>query len=177
MLKKIKTKTGKEIGLRYLCIDDSKDLLELYNSLVDEKAYTIAVKKLTLKEEREFVKGFVREVEEGNAIFLVAEYENKVIGVVSIKRDGPLKEHIGNFGILIANGFRGEGLGRIMIDECIKEAKNFLKIKIVILYAFSENKPAIGLYEKKGFNKTYVLKKGLKHFGRYKDEIFMVKYL
>lgn len=177
MLKKIKTKTGKEVGLRYLCIDDTKDLLELYNSLVDERAYTIAVEKLKLKQEREFVESFVCEIEKGDAVFLVAEFEGKVIGIVSIKRSGPLREHVGDFGILIANGFRGEGLGKKMIEECIKEAKRFLKLKIVTLCVFRENKQAIALYKKMGFSTACEIRGALKHFGRYKDEIFMVKYL
>jgi len=177
MLKKFNSKKGKEIHIRYLCEDDTKDLLKLYNSLVDEKALTIATEKLKLKQEREFVNDSLSEIEKGNTIFLVAEYDKTVIGNVSIKKQGLLEEHVGDLGIIILNGFRGEGLGRELMNECIKEAKRFLKIKIVTLSVFKENKSAILLYEKMGFSKFGEIKKGFKHFGRYKDELFMVKYL
>lgn len=177
MLKKFNSKKGKEIGIRYLCEDDTKDLLELYNSLVEEKAFTIAIKKFNLKQEKEFIDNCLEDIEKGDAIFLVAEYNNKTIGVVSIKKQDSLKEHVGDLGIIIASDFRSEGLGKELIKECIKEAKKILKIKIITLNVFSDNKNAIILYKKLDFNENGIIKKGLNHFGRYKDEIAMVKYL
>lgn len=178
MLKKIKTKKGKEVNIRYLCEDDTKDLLELYNSLVDEKAYTIATKRLTLKEERIFVKDSLKKIENGEAIFLVAEYANHVFGIVSIeKEDSAILEHRGILGIMLSSNMRGQGVGTKLIECVIKEAKKFLRLKIITLRVFEENVPAINLYKKLKFDQVGRIEKGLKHFGKYKDEVIMVKYV
>jgi len=176
MLKKFKTKKSKEVSIRYLCIDDTKDLLELYNSLVDEKAYTIATKKLNLKEEKEFISDSLKKIEDGKAIFLVAEHDNKVLGITSIvKEDSFLMEHRGIFGIILSKEIRGEGVGEELMKLVIKEAKKVLNLKIITLKAFEENKPAIGLYKKLKFIQVGKIEKGLKHFKKYKTEIIMAR--
>lgn len=178
MLKKFKTKKGKEVSIRYLCQSDTKDLLELYNSLVDEKSYTIASKKFTLEEEKLFIKDSLNKIEKGKAIFLIAEVDGHTLGVASIKKeDSPMLNHRGEFGIILKKEIRGEGVGKELMSCVIKEAKKFLKIKIVILNVFKENKIAISLYEKIGFKQVGEIEKGLKFWGKYKDEIIMVRYL
>lgn len=178
MLKKIKTKTGKEVQFRYLCKEDVKDLLALYNNSVDEKVYTTAISKVTIKEERNFIKNCLNEIEEGEAIYLVAEFEKKVLGIASIvKKNLKLESHKGDYGILIAKELQGEGVGEEISKLIISEAKKFLKLKIIILRVFEENLPAINLYKKLGFEMVGKIEKGLKYFGKYKNEIIMAKYL
>ncbi|HOI59779.1 MAG TPA: GNAT family protein [Candidatus Pacearchaeota archaeon] len=178
MLKKIKTKKGKEVCINYLCQDDTKDLLELYNSLVDEKSYTVAAKKLTLGDEKIFIKESLKKIEKGDAIFLVAEYADRVIGIASItKEDSKLMNHRGDFGIILSKEIRGEGVGTELMECVIKEAKKFLKIKIVTLHVFEENIVAINLYKKLDFIQVGKIEKGLKHFGKYKNEVIMAKYI
>jgi len=178
MLKKFKTKKGKEVSIRYLYMNDTKDLLELYNSLVDEKAYTIACKKFTLEEEKLFIKDSLNKIEREEAIFLIAEVDGRAFGVASIKKeDSPMINHRGEFGIILKKEIRGEGVGQELIKAILKEAKRFLKIKIVTLNVFEENIPAINLYKKMGFVQIGRLEKGIKFFGKYKNEIIMSRYL
>lgn len=178
MLKKFKTKKGKDVSIRYLCGSDTKDLLELYNSLVDEKSYTVAAKKLTLEEEKIFIKDSLNKIERGDAIFLVAEYNDQVIGIASIiKEDSKIMGHRGDFGIILSREIRGEGVGTNLIKCIIKEAKKFLKIKMVTLHAFEENTIAISLYKKLDFIQIGKIEKGLQYFGKYKNEVIMVKYI
>jgi len=178
MLKKFKTKKGKEVSIRYLCKDDTKDLLKVYNSLVLEKSYTLAIKKLTLKEENIFIENSLNEIFKEEAIFLVAEYNNKILGTTSIRRESsPILKHRGDFGIMLSKEIRGEGVGKELMESVIKEAKRFLNIKIVTLRAFEENKVAVNLYKKLNFVQVGKIEKGLKHCGKYKNELIMVKYI
>lgn len=178
MSKKFKTKKGKEVSIRYLCIDDTKDLLELYNSLVDEKAYTVATRKLNLKEEKEFVSNSLKKIEDGKAIFLVIEHNNRVLGITSIiKEDASLMEHRGIFGIILSKEIRGEGVGEELMKLVIKEAKKVLNLKIITLNVFEENNIAINLYKKLKFIPVGKIEKGLKYFKKYETEIIMAKYI
>lgn len=178
MLKKIQTKKNKEVSIRYLFKEDVKDLLELYNSLVDEKAYTCATEKFTLSQEKLFVFDCLEKIEKAKAIFLVAECEGKVLGIASVeKEESSVLGHRGNFGIILSRELRGEGVGEVLAKAVILEAKKFLKIKIVVLKVFEENKPAVSLYLKLNFVLAGKIEKGLKYFGRYKNELTMVKYL
>jgi len=176
MLKKFKTKKGKEISIRYLCIEDTKDLLKVYNALFEERAYTVATNKFTLKQETLFIQGCLNRIERGQEIKLVVEYNGHVVGISGIEKElSPMEDHRGTFGIMLSKEVRGEGVGEELTKTVIKEAKRFLKIKMVVLYVFEENIPAINLYKKLGFYQFGRLEKGIKYFGKLKTEIFMAK--
>ncbi|MDD4358622.1 MAG: GNAT family N-acetyltransferase [Candidatus Pacebacteria bacterium] len=178
MLKKFKTKKGKEVSIRYLLKSDTRDLLDVYNSLVDEKSYTVATRKFTLKEEKLFIANSLVKIENGEAVHLVAECNGKTLGIATIEKEiSPILEHRGDFGIMLKKEIRGEGVGEELMKTVISEAKKFLKVKMIILRAFEENKPAISLYTKLNFKKVGGIEKGLKHFGKYKNEIIMAKYI
>ena len=178
MLKKFKTKNGKEVSIRYVCQSDVKDLLEMYNSLVDEKSYTTAVRKFTLKEETLFIKSVLSKTIERREIFLVAEYDGKVLGAATVEKEMvPIKTHRAEFGIMLKKEIRGEGVGEELMKAILKEAKTFLEVKMVTLNVFEENVPAVNLYKKIGFIPFGRLEKGVRHVKKLKTEILMVKYI
>ena len=57
------------------------------------------------------------------------------------------------------------------------EAKKILKIKIIRLNAFAANKRALAFYKKMGIKRLGRIRGGLKYYGRFMDEIILVKYL
>ena len=69
------------------------------------------------------------------------------------------------------------GLAEELLRHLTKEAKKQLKLKILKLTVYAENKKGIRLYKKAGFKRVGTIKKGRYHFGRYIDLIIMVKYL
>lgn len=176
MLKKFKTKKGREVSIRYLCQSDTKDLLEMYNSVVEEKNYTTAVRKFTLKEETLFIKSVLSKTIEGKEIFLVAEFDGKALGVATIEKEmTPIKSHRAEFGIILSKEIRGEGVGEELMKAILKETKRFLKVKMVTLNVFEENVPAVNLYKKMGFVVFGRLEKGVIHSQKLKTELLMVK--
>ncbi|MCK4429215.1 MAG: GNAT family N-acetyltransferase, partial [Candidatus Aenigmarchaeota archaeon] len=64
-----------------------------------------------------------------------------------------------------------------LMQELIKEAKKNLKIEIIELEVFAENKVALTLYKKVGFKKIGIVRKGYKKKRKYFDRVLMVKYL
>ncbi|OYT41460.1 MAG: hypothetical protein B6U78_02950 [Candidatus Aenigmarchaeota archaeon ex4484_224] len=176
LIEKFIAKDGREYTFRYVSKKDAKKLLSFINSLVEEKALILKDRNATLKDEREWVKDLVNGMKKKKAVGIVIEFRNKIVGHGTIKRKSFSRSHIGELGIAILKEFRGIGLGRELMKLLIENAKK-IGCEMIILTVFHSNKIAKILYKKFGFKKFGILKKGLKKYGKYYDEIFMVKYL
>jgi len=159
-------------------MNDLKSTLEMINSLVEEKAYIIVQKKLTLKEEKEYLKNVMKEIKNKSAVYLVLDIDGKVRGNarVSLIDSGPRK-HMGELGISIMKEARGKKLGEKLFKKIVEKAVKELKVKIITLYVVSKNKVAINLYKKMGFKKISTIEKGYNHYGELLDNITMIKYI
>jgi len=168
---------SKEIIIRKLSNGDLRNVKrfqDLINSLIEEKAQISLNKKLSLKEEKEWLKRQLGQIKNQKTVFLLAECDNKVIGTTGIDLRRGRQEHVGEFGISIRNGYRGIGLGKYLMKEIIKLAKKELKPKIIRLSVFPTNKAAIGLYKKLGFKKVAKIPKQIQYKGKLLDEIIML---
>ena len=169
---------NQEIIFRYPKMSDIKDLLELINNLVKEKVYIGSQQKKTLKEEKHWLENTLTEIKNREKVHLVVEVNGKIMGNTDIKKSRMAAEqHTGTFGIMIRREIRGTGISERLFKAIEKEAKKVLKIKIIKLTAFTANKRASAFYKKQGFRTVGRIKNGLKYYGRYADEIIMVKYL
>lgn len=178
----LKVLDGKKITIRKLSDRDlrnAKKFQDFINSLVKEEAQITANRKKTLREELGWLKAHLRTIKKGQAVLLVAEHNNSIVGTTGIDLNRERQNHIGMFGISIKNGYRGIGLGKYLMGEIIKLAKKELKPKpqIIRLSVFSTNEPAIKLYQKYGFKKTAKIPKQIQHKGKLVDEIIMLLYL
>ena len=135
-------------------------------------------KKLTLREELDFLKKSAKSVKEGKEVFVIAKDGGKVVANTSIKLQQWKKSHIGKFGIAIRKGYRGVGLGTYAMNEVLKLAKKELPgIKIVQLDVYTINKPAVALYKKMGFKIVATLPKQMQYKGKLVSEYVMIKSL
>jgi len=172
----------KEIIIRKLVPSDLKKARKFanyINSLIEEDVYLTENKKYNLKDEKAFLKSRIEKIKNGNSIFLVAETENEVVGTSSIERMNGKQGHIGLFGISIARGWRGVGLGTRLISEIFEMVKKDFEpdIKMITLDVIADNKPAFSLYRKMGFKKVAVLPRYYQHKGELLDIIVMNLYL
>jgi len=177
--KKTKIFGEKKITIRKLLKSDAKNVKKFQNfinSLIEEKAQISLNKKLSLKEEKEWLRGQLGKIKNQKTVFLLAEYDNKVVGTTGIDLRRGRQTHIGEFGITIRNNYRGIGLGKHLIKEILKLAKKELrpKPKIIRLSVFLTNKPAIWLYKKFGFRKAARIPKQIQYKGKLVDEIIML---
>jgi len=169
---------GKKAVIRYSEFSDWPDFLALNNALVKEKAYISVQKKRRPEQVRKWLKAALKSVRKKEKILLVLEVGGKVTGNALIeKADRSSQSHIGNFGIILGQEARGIGLSKEIFQAIQKEAKVKLGLKIIKLNACSANKRALSFYKKMGFKEIGRVKKGVKHYGRYLDEVLMVKYL
>ena len=171
-------KNGKKIDviLRFPKMSDAKDVFILINKLVDENALLATVKKKTLKEEKQWLKNQIKEIEKKRSIFIAIETNKKYLGSVEIasKKDG--MSHIGLLGIALDKSIRGLGIGERIMKLAMKLAKKYLKLEIIRLGVFKGNH-AEKLYRKLGFKDCGYFPKERKRGNVYHDEIIMYKNL
>lgn len=178
----IKKFNGKKIEIRKLSNKDLRNIKkfqDFINSLIGEDIQISRNKKVSLKGEREWLAGMLKKIKKRISVLLVAEDNKLIVGTTEIALGRGRQSHIGLFGITIRNGYRGIGLGKYLMGEIIKLAKNELKPKpkILRLSVFPTNKPALTLYKKYGFKRVARIPKQLEYKGRLADEIVMIRDL
>ena len=182
MLQKIiifqgKTKKGKELIIRHVIAEDLEKLLEYINTLSKEKTFIrFQGEQLTQEEEKKYLDDYFKKHKEGKAIYLVAFCNKALIGICDVHLEDKISSHVGIFGITVKKEFRGEGIGKILMDLTIKEAQKNLKgLQIITLGVFSNNPLAKAIYEKFDFKEYGCLPEGVLHRGKYVDHLYMFK--
>jgi RimJ/RimL family protein N-acetyltransferase len=172
-----KTKTGKDIIIRYPEISDLEEMLKFINTVSDEKTFiTYQGEHETLESERKYLKKRLEDINNKKVVHLLAFYGDELIGLSDIKIGEKTEKHIGLLGLIIAKNFRGEGIGKILMGLVEDEAKiNIPGIKIIILEVYSTNDIARGLYKKMGFVEYGTLPNGISRNGKFEDAVLMYK--
>lgn len=176
VLKKFKSKKGREVIIRVVKKSDVNGLLDMINSIIAEDDFIILDKKLTKEQEKEWLEKKISVILAKKGILICAEINGKVIGNCEVtKKEGRLA-HTGGLGISIIKEYREEGVGWVLMKEILKWAKK-LKIKIVILDVFKTNQRALNFYKKLGFKIYGKLPKGALRRKKYVSDIKMYKEL
>jgi RimJ/RimL family protein N-acetyltransferase len=172
-----KTKTGKEILIRYPEMGDLEKLLEYINTLSDERTFIRAQgEHQTLESEKKWLEDRLKEIEEKKSVHLLVFSGDALAGASEIHMMDRTEKHIGILGITIAKKFRGEGIGKTLMDLIIKEAKKELpELKIITLEVFSTNEIARNMYKKVGFIEYGLLPEGITRNGKFEDGVLMYK--
>lgn len=85
--------------------------------------------------------------------------------------------HQCEFGIIVDDNYRGQGVGSQLLDHIIQLSKENFKIELLHLQVYSGN-PAIRLYERYGFTEFGCQTQWIKEAdGEYVGRVFMEKYL
>jgi RimJ/RimL family protein N-acetyltransferase len=174
VFRKFHARDGREVILRTPRLEDLDNLMELINSIVDEKAEIARTEKVSREEEAEWLPKMLSSLEKDQLFFLVAEVDGKLIASSDIHILCGDEKHVGVLGIVVKSGFRNLSIGTEMI-RTLEEQSVTLGLKVLTLQVFATNKRAIHVYENVGFVQTGRIPK--KHFrhGQYIDEIIMTK--
>ncbi|VEF47581.1 acetyltransferase [Bacillus freudenreichii] len=112
--------------------------------------------------------------------FTFGAFENKkLIGVVTLVKESKLKlKHKANiFAMYVCPKNRGIGIGKCLMVEAIKKAKELGGIEQIHLTVVSTNEPAKKLYSSLGFKVFGKEKRAMKLDKKYFDEDHMVLFL
>lgn len=108
---------------------------------------------------------------------LTVEYKQEPCGMANLYIQ-PYKKlsHTCLFSIIVKNEMRGKGVGKFLIEQLMKLAKEKFKIEILHLEVYEGN-PAIHLYERCGFNRFGCHTHFIKDNGQYIPKVFMQRPL
>lgn len=171
------TEEGKPIFVRYPKKSDAGAMWGYINKLSKEQTYILFQgEEIAFKDEEEYLKKTLEKIEKKEAVQLLVFSNNKLIGISEIKMRDRAVAHEGIFGISVSKEYRGEGIGKKLMELVLKEAiENLPQLKIVTLGVFSNNLLAIKMYRKFGFKEFGRLPEGILHKGKYVDHIYMYK--
>lgn len=139
-----------EIVVREATMNDVASLHQFVLDLTQERLPVIFRRDRapTLEEERSFAQDLL---DAPNSTLLVAEAKGAIVGVLDFHGGRhEQRAHTGEFGISVARSWRRQGIGSTLIGELEQWAKP-QGIRRIELHVFSNNNPAIRLYEKLGF--------------------------
>jgi len=171
------TKKGNEIIIRYPNKTDATEMLGYINTLSKEQTFILFQgEQLTLKEESRYLTSLLKKMKKGLVVTLLVFHDKTLIGVSGVEMKEKAEKHVGSLGISVANTFRGEGIGKILMELTLEEAKkNLPNLQITTLGCFADNIVAYAMYKKFGFMEYGKLPKGLLHKGSPEDHIYMYK--
>ena len=174
----------KKVTLRVLRWEDLDSLLTFINSLVNEKQedtksalYTGFDRKVTREEEAKWLAQTLATIEGGSVINMVADIDGKIIANGDVTR-GSYKDthHHGHLGLTMISKYRGQGIGRRMIETLVKESRK-VGLRTLDAEFLAENETAQRAYEKAGFKQAGIIPHKVFRNGRYFDGLVMAREL
>lgn len=132
------------------------------------------------EEEKEWsVEVFQTKLAAGEAFTFGAVENGKLIGVVTLVKESRVKirHRASIFAMYVAPGARGGGVGRRLMEEALRIAKDLEAVEQVYLSVSAHNDPAKKLYASLGFVIYGTDVRALKIGDAYFDEDHMVLYL
>ncbi|GJM19620.1 MAG: acetyltransferase [Phycisphaeraceae bacterium] len=159
----ITTRDGRALTLRAAAPSDAPALRLLYIELSETSEFGVIERDEVMPDEP------LREsVEEGSAkgwLWIVVEgAPGSIVGDCIVRPEKYRRlAHNATIGLGLADGWRGVGLGRAVMDASIDWSRAHPALRRLELQVFASNAPAIGLYESLGFERE----------GRHPDRVVM----
>lgn len=165
---------GRSVVIRPAVEDDAASLLDSINEVCQEAVYLLldAVPR-DLEAERRWIASFDRV----RSVLFVALDGDVIVGQADCHGGQSSKNrHTGLIGIVIRDGWREEGLGRILLERVLEwmRQRGFEK---ACLEVFSTNARARHLYESLGFVVEGTREGQFKIRGEYVDDVIMARWL
>ena len=169
----MKLVAAKDVEIVPISEEDVESYHACLDSVVRERRYLAGVKAGPIESAREFVSSNIR----NNYPQYVALKKNRVVGWCDIiPMKGADFSHCGRLGMGVLKGYRGKGLGTLLLNATLGAAKEF-GLERVELEVYTSNTPAIRLYEKRGFVSEGVKKRARKLDGEYYDIQIMALFI
>lgn len=177
--KKVKLKDGTKCILRSPNEQDAESVIEYLKITSDETYFMIRYPEeitITIEEEKKILN---ENLKSDKDIMVAAFIDGELAGNAGIScvRNLIKLEHRAVFGISIKERYWNNGIGNVLLQEIIKQAK-LMGYEQVELGVFADNKRAQNLYKKHGFEVWGFSKNAFKlKDGTYRDEIIMGRML
>ena len=151
---------------------DAADLVTLGEDIGGEQGRWILASDAwrSISDERRYLRSVQRHPD---AAVFVAEVDGRIAARLSLSRDPhPSSRHVADLGLMVAEQYRRQGIGKALLDEAVAWAR-VSGIRKLELHVFPWNEPAIALYESFGFEQEGYRKAHYERAGEYVDAILM----
>ncbi|WP_199613638.1 GNAT family N-acetyltransferase [Paenibacillus alkalitolerans] len=147
------TKDQMLISLRSPTVSDAPRLHTFVKDLLSsEQEYLLTTPTefhLTAAQQAEWIEKLYKQE---NSVIIIAEKDQSIIGLLDFQGARKNKmAHVGSFGLSVRSGYRGRGIGRVLINNLIEWVNQREQIEKICLEVFSNNAAAIKLYKSVGF--------------------------
>lgn len=154
--KKHKAKSGETITIRNATTSDADQMHMLGIAVFQSTDYLVATAEefSAIPKEQQIAR--IKRLEDSeNDLWLVAECNNQIVGMLDFQSNKSIKtKHKGFFGMVINPSWQGKGIGSFLLVTLIEWVRSHPHIEIINLTVSEENKSAIALYKKLGFQAT-----------------------
>ena len=107
---------------------------------------------------------------------MVACAQGEVVGHLALSvYMNPRTRHSGHFGIAVRDDWQERGVGTRLMEACVDLADNWLGLTRLDLRVYTDNAPAIALYEKFGFKVEGTHRRFALRNGEYVDAHVMAR--
>lgn len=173
IIKTFQSKKGHEVMIRYPKWEDVDALTEYINELSKEDTFIrVHHEVMTKEDEMRYLADNFCKMEKGNMIQLFAFVDGVFAANCSIERGTRRMTHVGTVAIAIRKAYREEGIGTVLLETLIAEAKK-LPFELLTLTCYEENIRALHVYEKVGFQKGGMIPGAVDFHGKKQGEVFM----
>lgn len=172
--RKVRLKDGREVLLRHVAVSDAPRIIEFVQGFVYEEEFVPLSEgefNPSIDEEEHILSNYI---ERSNSLFLVAEYEGKLVANINV--DGNQRKilrHTAVFGMGMHKDWQGCGLGTAILQAAIDWGRANPELELLFLQVYAENLAGLTLYRKMGFVEHGRIPGFFKQNGRYHDEISM----
>lgn len=168
---------GNAIIICYPAEKDAQAMCDYINALSKEQTYIrFQGEQIDVAFEEKYLQGQLEKIGKKRTVQLFVFSNSKLIGIAGVDMKDKTESHEGVLGISLAKDFRGEGLGKKLMQLTLEEAKKELPgIRILTLGVFGDNVLAQDMYKKFGFQEYGRLPEGSLHRRKYVDHIYMYK--
>lgn len=162
------------IEIRERNIDDVNRFCEFLLKLDDEAEFMLFEKgERNISKER-LQKNIESVINDGNMCYVALD-NDKIIGYIIVVRENFIRtKHVAVVVTGIVEEYCSKGIGYLLFQNIIEWAK-ISKVKRLELTVITENKRAINLYKKCGFEIEGTRKASTLKNGKYYDEFYMAK--
>jgi L-amino acid N-acyltransferase YncA len=149
---------GIDVTLSYMCSLDADAVLSFAKGL-EQHDLLFLRRDIT---QLDVVEDWLRDIESGDALTILAKRGGQVIGYGTLHRDSlSWSAHVAELRVLVCADFRGKGLGRVLTQESFKSALRSGIEKMVARMTLDQ-KGAISTFESLGFRPEALLKDHVK---------------
>jgi putative acetyltransferase len=109
---------------------------------------------------------------------LVACIDDQVVGHLNIHTspDRPRRRHAGQIGMAVRDDFQGQGVGTALLQAALDLADSWLNLRRMELEVYTDNEPAVRMYQRAGFVIEGTLRQYTFRDGKYVDVYAMVRF-